>query len=180
MGFFPNWPGVLLDAANLDHGSDNLTFMNKWHADASSDCRNNPVDISRSTGGSTKCKVLTSSRTAQTYASPADAADGFSGQIRSGNFPHLLALLVSGQPPTQANYADVSADLRKWGSPKYAGYIVQQYGPPPAGIGAPKLHSGWGAMRISFNNHMVDTLKESRRNTNAALRALARARKVRL
>lgn len=179
MGFFPNWAGVLLDSAGFGHDTDNMAFMNDWHTHASSDCLNNPVDISRAAGGSDGCKVLTTTRTAQKYDRPEDAATAFDGQINSGNFSHLHAVLASGAPPTLSNYADVSADLRKWGSQKYAGYIVQKYGPPPDGIAAPRLHSGWGSLRVSFNREMPGALKQSKKNTDAALRALGKVRKVR-
>ena len=180
MGFFPNFAGVLLDAAGLDHGQTNTTFLTKWHANASSDCRNNPVDISRTAGGSSKCQQLTATRAAQTFSSPADAADAFAGQIHSGNFPHLLALLKSAEPPTTNTYADVSADLRKWGSASYAGYIAQHYGPLPVGIGAPQAHRGWSALQDSLNRKMRPSLQQASKSTDAALRHLAKARKVRL
>lgn len=52
----------------------------------------------------------------------------------------------------------------------------------PSGGGgqAPHTHSGWARLQHSVNVNMPHNLNRSQRNNRAALRALAKARKVRL
>jgi hypothetical protein len=61
----------------------------------------------------------------------------------------------------------------------YAG--KKKPGPPGDGsLNAAKAHGGWKSIRKSVNHHMPAALSKSQRTTQAALRTLNRAHKVRL
>ena len=51
---------------------------------------------------------------------------------------------------------------------------------PPGDDGTPHTHSGWQSLRKTVNHHGPKALHDAHNTTNAALRNLARARKVRL
>jgi hypothetical protein len=180
------WQDQLLKAAGLPTSSDNETFLSDWNKSADSNCQNNPVDISHATSGSTNCKKLTTTRTAQNYAGHAGAASAFRAEIQSGNYPHLRAALASGKPYNVSDSHDVIGDLIVWGSEKFAFELTNNYGqpqpqPPTGGqIRAPHALGGWGDMQRSVNRNLPATLKQSNRYTVRALQSLARARKVRL
>jgi len=187
MAAWSGWITDLLAAAKLPYTQGNQTWMGDWHNSADSNCKNNPVDISRGATGATNCHKLTGTRTAKNYRSHGSAQTAFNGQLRSGNFPHLLAALKSGDPYGVAKPADVITDLEKWGSLTFAFELTQNYGPPhgqpppPSGnIKAPQVHTGWRDLQHSFNSHMRQELDQAHRTTNAALRTLQKARKVRL
>lgn len=78
-------------------------------------------------------------------------------------------------------YEDKGAGSRANGNPiwSYAGKSPPQ---PPGGgtVKAARAHGGWHDVRVSINKHMPAALRSSHRNTQAALRSLSRARKVRL
>jgi hypothetical protein len=52
-------------------------------------------------------------------------------------------------------------------------------GPPGGKVRTPHTHKGWHDLRHSVNMNMPHSIRKSQRSTHAALRALARARKVR-
>ena len=61
--------------------------------------------------------------------------------------------------------------------------VFKDHGPVPAPPPPPKsakAHGGWHDVRVSINQHMPKALRTSHHNTQAALRSLSRARKVRL
>lgn len=59
-------------------------------------------------------------------------------------------------------------------------HFVYRPGSPSPDVKAPKAHKGWQSMRTTFNSKMPAALHSSHRTTAAALRSLAKARKVRL
>lgn len=186
MATWAGWQGDLIAAANLPDTSDVHTFLNDWGDSEKTGCTNNPVVISRVTATSTKCKQLTTTRTAQNYPSSAVGAAAFAAQLGSGNFPALAAALRSGHPYQVPSQHDVIGDLITWGAVTFAYELQQNYGPPQGGGGggggpnAPRAHKGWRSMRQSFNHKMPASLHASQRSGRAALRTLQRARKVRL
>ena len=187
MGSWTGWQAQLLTAANLLHTAGNGKFMGDWHAHSNTDCRNNPVDISRVTGSSTRCAPLPgTTRHAQNYSSHANAASAFNHELHSGNFPHLLAALESGDPYKVSDPNAVASDLSKWGSGVFAAVyhneVVAAQGGGGGGAGGKQTgaHSGWNDLRHSINHNLPRALAASERNTRIALRAVSRARKVRL
>jgi hypothetical protein len=178
------WRQDLLDAAQAPYNSQTSKFIGDWHSHDGPSCKNNPVSISRAASGSTRCKQLPGLTIyARAYTTQAQGATAFGRQVRSGNYPHLLGALQDGAPydltPEQAGL--VGEDLVSWGSSTwghiYFGEIQSGQG---VGVGAPKAHKGWAAIGRSVNKTMPDAIDSSRRTTSAALRTLAKARKVRL
>lgn len=185
----PIWNGFqqeLLSAAKLPTDEAHQEFLFDWSAHTTSDCANNPVDISRAASGASNCHKLTNSRTAKKYATHSSAADAFSRQIHSGSFPHLLAALQAIDPFQQPDTSAVAADIRKWGSTQFATFYASHSqsgsgagsGGGGPGAGAPRAHGGWADLRKSVNHHFPTALRRSERNINAALRSLGKAHKV--
>lgn len=186
MATWAGWQAQLLKAASVPDSPGNEAFLGDWHDSANSNCKNNPVDISRAATGATNCHKLTATRTAKNYASHAQAATAFNRELRSGNFPHLLAALKSGDPYNASDPHNVIADLIVWGSVAFAFMLQQNYGPPSGGGGgggggskSVRAHSGWADLRHSINHNMPRALNKSNRNVRAALRSLSHGRKVR-
>lgn len=183
MGTWSGFQTDLLKAAGLGTSTMQQQFMFDWNTAASTDCENNPVDISRNVSGSTSCKRLTPSRVARNYTSHASAATAFSGELKSGNFPHLLAALKESNPYAYSDPSGVEANLRTWGSPGQADYYAKNAtggSTSSAGGHAPRAHSGWASMQRSLNDHWRPTLNRSAKNIDAALRSLSHGRKVKL
>lgn len=186
MAWWLGFERAFLEAIGATATSRQIEFLTDWNVKASSDCSNNPLDISRANAGSMNCRKLTSSRTAQNYTTHTQAQSAFRLQVESGNFPHLLAALRSDNPYTYKDTAGVEDDLRKWGSGKFADYYVTQVstGPPapppqpPPNLKAPQALRGWKDLQRSINHKMPAALKDSERYRHEALRKLVRARKV--
>jgi len=179
------WQTDLLKAAGLPTSADNRTFLTDWGAAEKTNCTNNPVVISFKARGSTNCKPLTNTRTAQNYQNHGQAGSAFSNQLHSGNFPHLLGALRDGTPFSVPSPHDVIADLIVWGAVNYAFQLEQNYGPgqPPPPSGGGGVHdshalNGWNDLRHVVNHDMRPALLYSQRTTAAALRRLGHARKV--
>lgn len=183
MSYWSSFPSDLLGEAKLSVGLDAIQFMFDWNYNASSDCGNNPVDISHFQVGSTDCRKLTVTRTAQNYPSHQAAAAAFSREIHSGRFPDLLGALQTAHPQSYSNPSGVAQDLKHWGSPKMAAYYLSiataAAGPPPT-LKAPQALRGWSDLQRSVNRHMPAALRASQHARNAARRELRRAGKVRL
>ena len=81
--------------------------------------------------------------------------------------------------PCGGGYYIDSGNTRPDGTPiwKYYGKSAPQ---PPGGATSARAHGGWHDVRVSVNKHMPAALRSSHHNTQAALRSLSRARKVRL
>jgi hypothetical protein len=184
------WSGFeteLLQAANVSTATMTVQFMDDWNYAASSDCENNPVDISHVLGTRRNCHKLTASRTAQNYTTHTHAATAFSDQLHSGNFPHLLAALKTSNPYNYSDPAGVVADLKTWGSPKQAAYY-QKFatggsggGGPGGGSGsAPHAHTGWADLQRSVNQKLPAAMNRADKDARDALRSLAKAHKVRV
>src|SRR5215472_7936490 len=187
MATWNGWQEQLLTAAKLPTAESTQNFLYDWSQHATSDCRNNPVDISHAATGATNCHKLTKTRTAKKYVSHAQAATAFSAQIHSGNFPSLLAALKTADPYQSPDAAGVAADFSKWGSAAMATYYTNHAstgsgsGSTGGGDGSfAHAHNGWTDLQHSINDNMPAALRASQRNTSAALRALSKARKVRL
>ena len=184
MSVWSGWPADLLKRAGLPTTTSNLAFLSAWHTYDNTNCRNNPIDLSRNVAGSSPCGALPTGRQARNYTSPAQAASAFNAQLKSGAYPHLLAALRSGQPYAVANPSLVAQDLGKWGS----GIFQQEYmnsvaTPPPvpgSNVNAPRAHGGWRDLRRSVNRTMPHSLNQAGRLTRLALRATSHGRKVRL
>jgi hypothetical protein len=183
MSVWAGWQHQLLNAAGVPTGGDNDAFMTDWHQHATTNCTNNPVDISRNISGASACKLTSNpNRRARNYASHDQAAGQFNAQLRSGSFPHLLAALESGSPYNPTGSDKVGADLIAWGSAKFAAAYGAEINAQIGGgvLRGPHALGGWKALRKSINKGMPEALGYSQHVTTRTLRSLAKARKVRL
>lgn len=183
MGTWNGFTTDLLKAAHLSTAQMTVQFMFDWNTAATSDCRNNPVDISHTVRGSSNCHRLTSTRVAQNYATTQMASTSFATEIHSGNFSHLLAALGTDNPYSYSDPAGVESDLRKWGSPGQAAYYAKNATggtPTTQNANDPHAHTAWVDLQRSVNKRWPANIKGASQSRRAALRNLARAHRVRV
>lgn len=185
MSVWKNWIPDLLSDAGLPITGRTRAFMLDWHNHASSDCHNNPVDISRPHARSSDCKALPgTNRHAQNYAVSNDAQIAFPQQIHGTNFRHLLAALQTGDPYTIKNPGPVRDELKEWGSVAFAERYWQEApygaggGPQPGPGNDAQTLKGWTDLQRSTNRHLPHSLRTSQHARKAALRELARVSRV--
>lgn len=185
MATWSGWAAQFLSAASLPNTPGNLRWLDDWSTNSISDCRNNPVDVSRVQGNSTNCKRLTSSRTAQNYTSHAQAATAFNHQLHSGNFPHLLAAMQSGDYPSPSKLGDILIELQRWGSLNFVAWLEKTFGIAPGGGGigsgptAPHALKGWNDLRKTVNRGLPSMLRTVGKLNAETSRSLGRRRRVR-
>ena len=184
MAAWAGWEAEFLKAAGLPLTTSNEAFLNQWNTYDNTNCRNNPIDLSRRMPGSTSCAGLPSGRQARNYTSHAQAASAFAAQLKSGAFPNLLAALRSGQPYEVKDPAKVAQDLGKWGSGIFQQAYMNSVTTTSSGGGsspnAPRAHGGWQDLRHSINRKMPRALNGAASLNQAALRAVSRGHKVKL
>jgi len=172
-GKFPNTSGI-------------QKWLDEWSTHNTAPCKNNPIDLSRTRTGSKNCLKLTSSRTAQDYASHASAAAAFNQQVKSGTFPNLLAVFQSGDYPSPAKLGDVLTDLQVWGAKNFVAYLEQEWGISPGGggigggtVAVPRATKGWDDLRRQVNHGLPTALAKIQKLNRATSTQLARRSKVR-
>lgn len=181
MATWAGWENDLLDAAQVLRSAGARQFLADWNAHASTDCRNNPVDLSEPVSGSTDCAHAPGyAFAAQRYTSHGNAAHAFYVQTHRPNAQALLAALTSGKPYAVEDPGAVVQALSDWGSPKFAQRYANETSNVSPTLSAPHALGGWKALRKSINRGMPDALNYSQRLNKQSLRSLARARKVRL
>lgn len=177
------WTDQFCAAAQVPHNSQNISFLEGWNDFANTSCRNNPIDLSRSEPGSTNCHKLPGGKTAKNYTSHARAANAFRDQLNSGSYQFLYSYLLGKLDNTKPNIAHAVDDLIEWGSTKYAQVVADAAGVPYPGTGGGStvhFHKGWDDLRRSVNRRYPRALTDSKKFTDAALRKLAHASRVRL
>lgn len=187
MAAWSSFPTDLLDKASLSTADMTVQFMWDWNSAASSNCTNNPVDVSRSVSGSSACKKLSASRTARNYPSHDAAASAFSAQVHSGAYPHLLAALKTDNPYAYSDPASVVGDLNKWGSPKQAAYYGtfakpgsgSSGGSGGSGASLPKGHTGFNDFQKALGHSLPTNLRRSKIIRGRVLQKLGAPRRVR-
>lgn len=189
MATWSGWIQQFLSAANFPNTDGNRTWLSEWAQNANTNCRNNPIDLSRKQGGSSACSKLTDSRTAQNYTSHAQAAAAFINQINSGNFPNLLAGMKAGDPFARATLPAVLGDLLTWGSSQWEKHLENEFGVTPGGGGiggggnftptATNVYKSWGDIQTSINRNLPTALHRITVSQTALLRTLAHKRRVR-
>lgn len=185
MTTWAGWEADLLKALGVPNTAESRAFLDSWTGAAPANCPNNPLLASKPESGSGDCAELTASRTAQAYRSHAQGINATVAELRSGNFPHLLAALESGHPLAVSDPGQVAADLAKWGVSHFANEylaLAQEQASSGGGPSAPAAshaHKGWGDIQHSVNRRLPTALNQASRYNRAALRALARRRRVR-
>lgn len=191
MSAWRGWEGDLLKAAKLPNTSHNRQFLSDWHTAAFSDCALNPVDLTTPRRHSRDCKAYDGPRQGahayQAYAHDHDAAVAFAEQINSTRYNLIQKALAHGNPyDTSKITADdaslIETALAYWGSAAWGADYANEIaaGGPPPKLKAPQALKGWGHLQRSVNHELPTALKASQHHGSATLRALDRARKVRL
>lgn len=179
MGIWTNWAQQLLKEAGLSEGTDSLAFMDEWAQNANASCKNNPVDISKPHGGSSKCKTLPSGKAAQKFASHKEAAAAFAAQLTEKDYPHLYAGLHSGEPFADSYTKGIAADLQKWGSDKWRkAYLAQQGAVVGAGEATASGLRGFTSFQRSLARDLPTSLRRSQGIRRQALRRLGAPRSL--
>lgn len=191
MSTYKGWQRDLLHAAKLPDTSHNRQFLSDWHAASLIDCALNPVDLTTKRRHSKDCKTYSGPRSGsifyQAYAHSTDTRAAFAEQINSTRYNLIQKALADGNPYDTAKITTDDADLIEtalayWGSAAWgADYanIIAAGGPPPT-LKAPQALKGWGRLQHAMNHELPGAIKASQHSRAAALRALDRARKVRL
>lgn len=187
MPTWTGWQNQFLNAAHIIVTPPNRTFMTEWAKLEGGSCKNNPVDLTHSVNGSTRCGATVGGfgRT-QNYPTHAGAAHAFSLQMRTSWVKPLLDALNTGNPFQIGDRSAAVAVLNRWASPTFATWYANATtdgttgGSGGGGGKGAKAHSGWADLRHSVNHNMPQALKHSKQHTDAALRSLSRARKVKL
>lgn len=162
-------------------------FMSEWAKHAPGSCKNNPIDLSTAVAGSSRCgDTVGGFGRSQNYGTHAEAAHAFSIQMHTSWVKPLLDALNTGNPFQIGDRSSVVAVLNRWASPSFADWYANANNDGTTGGGgvgggkAARAHSGWNDLRRTVNRDLPKALRTSTRNTQAALRSLSHARKVRL
>jgi hypothetical protein len=176
MTTWSGWAEQLLAKLGFKDTSANLRFLHEWAAAAGAGCRNNPLGTRQTWAGSTVCDDFTT----QNYTSHATGISATAKQLHESRYSAILAALKSGNPFAVGNWTKVADELDLWGAtnyaPKYRGEVeaTGQGGT----VEAAKAHRGWGHLQRAFNHDLRPALLHSQRTRQAALRYLARARRL--
>lgn len=183
MATWTGWESQFLTRAGIVVTPPNKRFLDEWAARATSNCPNNPIDLGVQVKGSSNCAAGTGFNPhTQRYPSHTSAAHAFAVELDQSYAKALRAALNSGNPFQYSGFQNVVSDLVTWGSDKFANYYLGQMTGGSGSGGstgqAPHTHSGWAHLRRVVNHDFHTTLRDSEKTTNAALRSLARAHKV--
>lgn len=184
MSVWTGWQADLLTHAGIPSTTHNRSFLSDWHSHAETSCHDNPVDLSVRAGTSSNCAELPGLLAhAQAYPTTGDAVHAFDVQIHEGAYGDLLAVMLTGNPYTATGTGLASEAIAAWGSEKFAHrYFAETANAPGRGGGIVDGDAlkGWSDLQRSFNKRLPAALTASQATTSRALRALGRARKVRL
>lgn len=186
----PTWSGWIiqfLNRAGILNTPPLQIFMREWAAHDKNPCANAPIVLSAFVTGATRCgATVTDFGYTYKYPSHTAAAHAFAIQIHNTRAKALLDVLNSGNPFQVPDRAPAVAVLRHWGSPSFATWYLNANADGTTGGGgggggkAARAHGGWNDLRRVMNHRMPKALRQSERHTAAALRALSKARRVRL
>jgi hypothetical protein len=102
----------------------------------------------------------------------------FAEQMGQANYLYTNSMLQQSTDWQAVLPAHVVDEMRYWGSTKFADWLANR---PVSTAAVPVgIHQGWHDFRRSVNVKTAQSLNASGSNSAAALRALNRARKVRL
>lgn len=185
MAGWNGWIADILGALKVPNVGGVHNFVQEWGATEATPCKFNPLAASRVVPRSTNCRRLTSSRTAQNYASRAQGVSATVDQLRSGNFPHLLAAL-EGQTVWEAGSArGVNTDLIRWGATTFAGHyrdrfagLVDFSAQPPATTRPTAGLTGYTDLQRAAATRLPTALRRSRALRLQALRRLGAPRNL--
>lgn len=178
------WQADLLGAAGIIVTPPNMDFLSDWHAHAPGSCNFNPIDLSTSVSGSTRCGATVAGfgRT-QNYGTHAQAETAFKRQVTAASMKALKAALDTGNPFQIGDRTAAVAAIVKWGSPQFAAWYKTATSSGQTGgskgSGTADLMGGWHSLQRSLNRNWRRDLNRGERSLHAALRSLGHSRKVR-
>lgn len=184
----PTWSGWIIEflqRAGILNTPPVQRFMSQWAAHAPGSCRNNPVDLTKAVPGSSRCGATVGGfGRSQNYSTHAQAATAFREQVRTDWVRPLLDALNTGNPFDISNRDPVVKVLERWGSPQFAAWYQAANsdgttGGSRSGGVAPQTHRAWSDLQRSVDKRLPKALHAAEKASLAALRAAARARKVR-
>lgn len=180
------WIIEFLDRANILNTPPLQTFMSEWAKHAPGSCKNNPIDLTASVSGSTRCgDTVGGFGRSQNYGTHAEAAHAFAIQMHTPWVKPLLDVLNSGNPFQVADRSQAIAVLNRWASPSFATWYASATVDGSGGGGggastkAPHTHSGYHDLQRSVERRWPKATAQSQRSVAAALRSLGHGRKVR-
>jgi hypothetical protein len=179
------WQNQFLNAANIIVTPPNRQLLDQWARNATTSCARNPIDLSHAVGNSSNCASLPGIFPhAKRYATHASAATAFRDEIHMSFAKALLDAMNTGNPYQIADPSAVTSVFVSWGSDSMANiYAAATSGGGSGGGGgaATGLHQGWSDLTRSLSNRRLgDKIRMTNQFDAATLRALKRARKVRL
>lgn len=183
MSVWNGWQSDLLKTAGFPNSAANQQFLTAWHQHATSNCKLNPVDISKQVSGYSVCHHLDPGRTANNYPSQAAAEAAFKGQVFGSEYITLNAGFFNNDLDVTNASASLVAEIQTWGSADFAAYLQNQTTAASggsAGVKSPGIHKGWSELRKSVSGSLIGAVSDSGKLTRTALRSLERARRVKL
>ncbi len=184
MATWSGWEAQFLHAAGLLDTPPNRRFLDAWAKNATHNCVNNPIDLSEPMPGATNCANSTGVLPhVKRYTTHTQAANAFKFELLYPWADAIRQALDSGNPYQFKGADQVVSDLISWGSVKYANVYAAATagGGGGGGGGAAGIHKGWADLQRSLSKHRLGVkLHATNRMDAATLRALRRARKVRI
>lgn len=185
MATWAGWQQQLLKAAGFSTSASNVRFLTEWHQHATTDCTNNPIDLSIRSPGAGDCANLPGIfPKAQHYDTHGHAAHAFDTEVHMKFANAIENALVSGNPYTFGGANDVASALVSWGSDAFAKFYSGETRSTSGGGGsggggiAPRTHRAWIDLQRSVNKRLPAALRKTDTANRATLRTLGRTRKV--
>ncbi len=182
MSVWAGWQADLLSHAGIPNTTNNRSFLSSWHSHAETNCKNNPIDLSVQSAGASNCHTLPNvTAHAQNYSTTGNAVHAFTTQIHQSRYPHLLAVLMTGNPYTASGTGLAAGDITFWGSQAFAQfYFNATAGAPGRGGGyKPTSTKAWGSVQKSVDRGLPTMLRRVGALNKATATQLRRRRKVR-
>lgn len=159
--------------------------MTEWASHDNPSCKNSPITLSTKVKGSSNCgATVTPVGHTQSYATHANAVHAWTVQIKESFAKPIRDAIGTGNPFQISDRAPVVAALKHWGSPGFAAWYTNATDQGTTGSGgnpstkAPHTHSGYHDLQHTWQHNLPAALDKSGRLTQAALRHLGRAHKV--
>lgn len=192
MPTWSGWQNQFLNRAGIIETPPNRTFLDEWAKHAPGSCKNNPVDLTTSVSGSTRCgDTVGGFGRSQNYGTHTQAAHAFSIQIHTSWVKPLRDAMNSGNPFQIGDRSQVVAVLNRWASPSFADWYATANndgtgggsgggGGGGGGADSASAHKGWHQLRTTVNHKLPGHVSASHKMTQAALRKLSHIRRVRV
>jgi hypothetical protein len=188
---FFNWAQDVLKALGYPVTTENVLFLDTWHSYEESTCKNNPLNTTLKSKGSTDC-VQTQNKAVwvQAYPTPAAGTTATVNSLKGAFYGTIRNALATGDPFAFPASLVLAQELDRWGSTTFATWYLANVGQVGSSTGPgtgsadtggpipPQLHRSFADLRNSVNNHLPRQLERSHRTGLVTLRILARRHRV--